>query len=233
MRNVRVSIVLAGLMACAAVAGMVARPSARPSGEAPKYVLEQIVPARFGGWQEMRHPTAQVVNPQTQQLLDKLYSQLLTRTYVNRDGYRIMVSLAYGDDQRGGLQAHMPEVCYPAQGFKVLTQARQDLVTPYGSIPAQRLSTSLSSRQEPVTYWFNFGDRALQGGSRFERRLIELRFGLTGQVPDGLLFRVSSIDGDTARAWRMHDEFVRDLLAALPAQDRTRLSGLSAVATVQ
>ena len=27
--------------------------------------------------------------------------------------------MAYGDDQRGGLQAHRPEVCYPAQGFKL------------------------------------------------------------------------------------------------------------------
>ena len=31
--------------------------------------------------------------------------------------------MAYGDDQRGGLQAHRPEVCYPAQGFKVTSQA--------------------------------------------------------------------------------------------------------------
>lgn len=48
----------------------------------------------------------QVVNPQTQELLDKLYSQILTRTYVNAKGYRIMLSLAYGSDQRGALQAH-------------------------------------------------------------------------------------------------------------------------------
>src|SRR5262245_7487446 len=108
MRSVRVSMILAGLMACAAVAGVAWRPSVKPS-TAPKYVLEQHVPARFGAWQEVKQVT-QLVNPQTQELLDKLYSQLLNRTYVNRDGYLIMLSLAYGDDQRGGLQAHMPEV---------------------------------------------------------------------------------------------------------------------------
>jgi EpsI family protein len=37
--------------------------------------------------------------------------------YVNASGYRIMLSLAYGSDQRGALQAHKPEVRYPAQGF--------------------------------------------------------------------------------------------------------------------
>jgi EpsI family protein len=227
MRTVRVSLVLAALMACAAVAGMVWRPAVRHAGAAsPQYVLEERLPRRFGTWEEVRLPSTQLVNPQTQQLLDKLYSQLLNRTYVNREGYVIMVSLAYGDDQRGGLQAHMPEVCYPAQGFRLLAQSRQDIVTPYGAIPAQRMSTSLAARHEPVTYWFNLGDQAVDGGSRFAKRLIEIRFGLTGQVPDGMLFRVSSIDTDPARAYRMHDQFVRDLLESVTAVDRARLAGL-------
>jgi len=49
--------------------------------------------------------------------LDKLYSQILNRVYVNATGYRIMLLLAYGSDQHGSLQADKPEVCYPAQGF--------------------------------------------------------------------------------------------------------------------
>ena len=84
--------------------------------------LEPTVPQSFGDWTELPDQPAQVVNPQTKELLDTLYSQILTRTYVNKDGYRIMLSMAYGDDQRGGLQAHRPEVCYPAQGFKVASR---------------------------------------------------------------------------------------------------------------
>jgi hypothetical protein len=49
---------------------------------------------------------------------------------------------------------------------------------------------------------------------------------LTGRIPDGLLFRVSSIDPDPARAWRKQDEFVGQLLAALPPAERWCLSGL-------
>ena len=59
--------------------------------------------------------------------------------------------------------------------------------------------------------------------TRFEHRLAEIRLGLTGQVPYGLLFRVSSIDGDADRAYREHDRFVGELLAAVSAADRMRL----------
>jgi hypothetical protein len=41
-----------------------------------------------------------------------------------------------------------------------------------------------------------------------------------------LLFRVSSIDDTPNRAYQMHDAFVSDLLKAVGARDRTRLSGL-------
>jgi EpsI family protein len=224
--SVRMSIVLAGLMALAAVGGIAARPSVKPPGTAPRYILEDTVPRQFGGWRLLPEAGSQVVNPQTKELLDKLYSQILSRTYVNAQGYRVMLSLAYGDEQRGDLQAHKPEVCYPAQGFKLLSNEPTELATPFGGIAARRLSTSLGPRKEPVTYWFTMGDRAVK--SKFEQRLVEIRLGLTGEVPDGLLFRVSSIDDSPQRAYGMQEAFVADLLKAVPARDRLRLSGLGA-----
>jgi EpsI family protein len=224
MSSVRISIVLAGFMALAAVSGIAARPTPKPPGSAPSYILEDTVPKQFGDWRLVPQAAAQVVNPQTQELLDKLYSQILTRTYVNPQGYRVMLALAYGDEQRGDLTAHKPEVCYPAQGFKLHSNDPAELATPFGGIAARRLSTSLGQRQEPVTYWFTMGDTAVK--SKFQQRMVEVRMGLTGQVPDGLLFRVSSIDESSERAYRMHDAFVADLLKAVSPRDRQRLSGL-------
>jgi EpsI family protein len=224
MSSVRISIVLAGFMALAAVSGIAARPTPKPPGSAPSYILEDTVPKQFGDWKLLPQVAAQVVNPQTQELLDKLYSQILTRTYVNPQGYRVMLALAYGDEQRGDLTAHKPEVCYPAQGFKLHSNDPAELATPFGGIAARRLSTSLGPRQEPVTYWFTMGDTAVK--SKFQQRMVEVRMGLTGQVPDGLLFRVSSIDESPERAYRMHDAFVADLLKAVSPRDRQRLSGL-------
>jgi EpsI family protein len=211
-------------MGLATVGGIAARPTPKPAGTAPRYILEDTVPRQFGDWHALPDLAVQVVNPQTKEMLDRLYSQILTRTYANAQGYRVMLSLAYGDEQRGDLQAHKPEVCYPAQGFKLHSNEPAEISTPYGGIAARHLSTSLGPRKEPVTYWFTMGDHAV--GSKFEQRLVEIRLGLTGEVPDGLLFRVSSIDESPERAFQMHQAFVNDLLKAVSARDRVRLSGL-------
>lgn len=224
MASLRKPIFLAALMVAVAIAGVVLRPSTDANPVAPRYQLEELVPKQFGDWRELPQQQVQVVNPQTKQLLDKLYSQILTRNYVNAQGYQVMVSVVYGGDQRGGMTAHKPEVCYPAQGFKLHSSVEHALQTSFGDIATRRLSTSLGARQEPITYWFTVGDKAVR--NKFEQRLVEIRLGLTGQVPDGLLFRVSSIDGDTERAYRMQEAFVKDLLATVPPLSRTRLSGL-------
>jgi EpsI family protein len=224
MKTMSVAVTLAALMCLASVGSIAARPEAKAADKGEIISLETMVPKAFGEWSELREQGAQVVNPETQQLLDKLYSQILTRTYVDKAGYRIMLSMAYGDDQRGGLQAHRPEVCYPAQGFKLGRVEESMLPTPFGSIDVRRLTTNLGERHEPVTYWLTVGSQIVQ--SAFDRRIAQIRLGLTGQIPDGLLFRVSSIDVDNARAFRMQQKFVADMMAAVPSQTRKQLSGL-------
>jgi EpsI family protein len=220
----RNALLLFVLMCLASVGAVLARPGTKAADVGPAVVLEKIVPAQFGDWREQPQGFAQVINPQTKELLDKLYSQILTRTYVNSAGDRVMLSLAYGSDQRGDLQAHKPEVCYPAQGFTLHANEAGNLATPFGAIPVRRLSTSMGPRKEPVTYWFTVGDRVVEG--TIYKRLVEMRYGLTGQIPDGLLFRVSSIDPDPARAYAVHEKFVNQMLESIPAGDRKRLSGL-------
>ena len=212
------------LMCCASLAGFAARPSAKAADKGKAISLETTVPKAFGDWTELREQSIQVVNPQTQELLDKLYSQILTRTYVNKQGYRIMLSMAYGDDQRGGLQAHRPEVCYPAQGFKLGKVEDGVLPTAYGNIGVRRLATHLGARNEPVTYWLTVGDQVIK--SALDKRIAQIRLGLTGQIPDGLLFRISSIDNDEPRAFQMQQSFAAEMMAAVPAPARKQLSGL-------
>jgi EpsI family protein len=218
---------VAGLMVAASVGAIVARPAAKQADERPAVSLETIVPGQFGEWRILTAGHVQVVNPQAQELLDRLYSEVLTRVYVHSNGYRIMVSLAYGSDQRGGLQAHRPEVCYPAQGFTVRANEAGRLATAFGEIPVRRLFTTMGPRQEPVTYWFTVGDTAV--GTSTHKRMVELVFGLTGRIPDGMLFRVSSIDADRSRAFELHEQFVNQLLSAVSPVDRRRLSGLAAL----
>ncbi len=223
--SLKVAVTAAALMCAASVAAFVAKSAVLRVAPAPTIQLDAAIPRQFGPWREEPTHTVQVVNPQLQAMLDRLYSQTLSRIYVDNRGYRVMLSLAYGDDQRGGLQAHKPEVCYPAQGFNLRANVPAQLNTPFGPVPVRRLDTQLGARLEPVTYWFAFGDQVVSG--RFEQRLAELRLGLAGRVPHGLVFRVSSIDADTQGAYREQDRFVNDLLMAMSVQDRGRVIGLA------
>ena len=228
MKANTVALTLAALMCTASIAGIAARPGQKAADKGKAMSLEAIVPKGFGDWTELPEQNAQVVNPQTKELLDKLYSQLLSRTYVNKQGYRIMLSMAYGDDQRGGLQAHRPEVCYPAQGFKLGKVEDGVLATSYGKIEVRRLNTTYGARVEPVTYWLTVGDEVIR--TRLDKRIAQIRLGLTGQIPDGLLFRISSIDSDEERAFATQQKFVADMMGAVPPAARKQLSGLTAPA---
>ncbi len=220
----RIAFLIAALMCAASVGAMVARPTAKLADERPPVSLETMIPKEFGDWREEPQRFVQVINPQTQELLDKIYTEILSRSYVNSSGYRVMLSLAYGSDQRGSLQAHKPEVCYPAQGFILEKNVTGQAVTPFGEIPVRRLATRLGTRMEPVTYWFTVGDQVVRGST--QKRLVDLRFGLTGRIPDGLLFRISSIDADAPKAYAIQDQFTIQLLQAVAPAERKRLSGL-------
>ncbi len=224
MSSFRNALLIAALMLAASVGAIVARPTAKLSVELPQISLESTIPRQFGEWREQPLSQLHVVNPQAQETVDKFYSQVLNRVYLNADGYRIMLSLAYGSDQRRSLQVHKPEVCYPAQGFVVRKNEVQLLTVASGTIPVRRIFAVMGARQEPVTYWFTVGDTTVAGST--QKRLVDLRYGLTGRIPDGVLFRVSSIDGDETRAYRMQDRFVDQLLQTLSAAERKRLSGL-------
>jgi EpsI family protein len=138
-----------------------------------------------------------------------------------------MVSIAYGDDQADdSVQMHYPEVCYPAQGFKLKSNKREILHLADGEIKVRRLETEFGeNRHEPVTYWTIIGDR--QSLSGWDKKISEIQHGFKGEVVDGLLFRISSIDHDTGGAFNEQDKFVRDLVQAMSPAARRQLVGLS------
>jgi EpsI family protein len=119
---------------------------------------------------------------------------------------------------------HHPEVCYPAQGFKLLSQRYDKIQSSAGDIRVKRLATSLGNyRLEPVTYWITIGQTIALTGT--EKKLAELKHGLRGEIVDGLLFRVSTIDKDTARAYKIQDEFISTMVKSLPKAIQEKLLG--------
>lgn len=215
---------LLALMLLSAGLGAALRPTHKIADQESPVNLESIIPKQFGDWNVDEKVAYRQVNPQEKAAIDKIYTQVLTRTYVNRQGYRIMLSIPYGADQSDGLAAHDPEGCYPSQGFQILATGKEILKTIAGPIPIRRMEAESGSRHEPVTYWFTVGNQAVNNG--WARKKAQLRYNLRGEIPDGMLVRASSIDRDTQNAYRHQDQFLGDLVKALPPDARTRVSGL-------
>lgn len=218
------NILLLVLMLAAAGMSIAMRPTQKIADQDEAVNLETMIPHSFGNWREEKQSSAIVIDPQQQETIEKIYSQTLSRTYVNNGGQRVMLSIAYGKEQSDELKVHRPEICYPAQGFLVVNSQLGMLKTEFGSIPIRTLMTSLNNRSEPVTYWITVGRKAVRSG--LDAKLTQLSYGLSGEIPDGLLFRVSSLTQDPQAGYEIQANFVRTLIAVLPQDARSKLMGL-------
>jgi EpsI family protein len=97
------------------------------------------------------------------------------------------------------------------------------LIQSQNDIPVKRLVAKQGTRVEPITYWITVGDQVAVDG--FKWKLAQIKYGLTGKIPDGLIFRISSIDSNPKNAYIVQDDFVNRLLAALSTDTRDRLVG--------
>jgi EpsI family protein len=212
-------------MLAAAGLSIAMKPTVKTADKGPKVNLEAMIPAEFDDWKI--DPTVIQVkpSPEVQQNLNAIYDQILARTYVNRQGERMMLSIAYGGAQTDQLKAHRQEVCYSAQGFQIKQLMSQAVKIGQSTIPITRMHAVHGSRSEPVTYWFTMGDRVVL--SSFERLVVQLKYGLTGEIPDGMLVRVSNVSTEPAHAYDAHIAFVRDLISHMREQDARRLDGFS------
>lgn len=213
------------LIAMVMVSGLaiMAKPRARVADSRPGVELELVIPKRIGDWVLDESVVPIQPSPDVQAKLNKIYSQTLARTYVNPSAERVMLSIAYGGDQSDTLQVHRPEVCYVSQGFQVPESSSDRIMLPFGTLPVRRVRAELGPRLEHITYWITVGDSAADPGIR--QKFVQLSYGLTGKVPDGMLVRVSSIGTDALHAYRIQDGFIHVLLASLDEPVRLRLAG--------
>ncbi len=216
-------LIVALLMFAGAGLALAMKPTQKIADTREKPVLETMVPQQIGEWKVDPTIIPIALSPDVQALLDKLYNQVLGRTYVNPAGRRIMLSIAYGGDQSDSMRVHQPEVCYTAQGFEVSDDVAGTLLTQYGELPVRRLMALQGNRNEPITYWIVVGDQATLPG--LKQKFAQLRYGLTGKVPDGFLVRISSIDRDRQAAYQLQEEFIKSMLDAMSEKDRARISG--------
>ena len=211
------------LAACAVASAAMWRPTEKLADMRPKIELEQLFPKVFGDWHVDTRQPVQLVSPDQQAAINKLYNQVLSRTYVNGQGQRVMLSIAYGGDQTDATRAHRPEVCYPAQGFQILRAENSAVQLPDRQLPLRQLVARQGGRNEPISYWITVGEQTTLTG--MQQKLAQLSYSTRGIVPDGMLVRVSSIDASDASAWALQRQFILAMAQALAPAQRALVVG--------
>jgi EpsI family protein len=218
------AVVLLVAMSVAAFAAEALRPQQRLADLKPKINLDVQIPRSFGEWKEDATMVPILPSPEMQAALDALYSSALARTYVNAAGQRVMLSIAYGSDQGSETTAvHRPEFCYSAEGFEVDDLGKDKVGITGRSLAVRRLMGVRGQRRESITYWVTLDDTATLPG--VGRKLAQIRYGFRGEIPDGMLFRVSSMGMSETESFALQDRFLNDLAGTMDPSIRKRYFG--------
>jgi EpsI family protein len=211
-----------GGMAAASLLGLVAT-STRSMDGSQQIDLAAAIPTAFGSWK--LDPLATAFVRPTDELANRIYQQLLERTYIDHVGRRVMLSIAYGRQQSSGLEVHLPEICYRFGGFTVSGRHVADVQFPGQRARVTRLVAELPLRPEVITYWIVLGGERIPDGNTY--RLRRLANAVRRESADGVLVRVSSLDIDPDRAFALQLEFINEMLAAMRPADRAHVTGTS------
>jgi EpsI family protein len=218
MSRVRTGLLLLALMLFG-LAGWALRPEITPTPPGP--TLAEQMPQRIGPWEQQPNALDQIAATATNLSMEQPYDEIVTRTYRNPGGEIMMLTLAFGRNQRQEIKIHRPELCYPSQGFKVkqLQNASFEGVRSQASgetISGKRMVAAGNSFDEIVSYWIRIGGTYSE--SAWQTRWTIFREGMNGRMTDGILVRVSQRVNpgvDPEHSYRVQQEFLQQLVASL------------------
>lgn len=226
-RQVLNAAIFAAMMAFTLLVADLLKPTQMLAQQRERMTLASVVPQQFGNWHARRNGEVVLVSSDVGKVLADTYTETLSRTYSN-DGAgdtsdTVMLSMAYGSQQKQGLRIHRQEVCYEAQGFKVDRVESIRMWIQGRKVIATRFEASNGPRTETVVYWFTMGDDVVHG--YLDRQLTQLRYALSGYVPDGYLFRASVIGPDVKQNTRVLERFVADFFSDTSKELNARIIG--------
>jgi EpsI family protein len=212
--------VIGGILACASGLAYARQPEViAPILQAKAF--EALVPEMFGDWNVIsRHG---LVLPPPDTLRDRLYDNLVTRVYQKPDTQPVMLLLAYNNEQNGVVQVHRPEVCYPVGGFELSETQKIEMSVGGKAIPANIFTAESSSRTEQVIYFTRLGNAFPR--SWIEQRISVMKANLAGEIPDGMMMRVSVLEVGQQQAKPLLTDFTREFINASPRQLQKLLVG--------
>ena len=212
--------VIGGILACASGLAYARQPQVTAPVLKAK-AFEDLVPETFGDWIEISRNG--VVLPPPDTLRDRLYDNLVTRVYQKPDTPPVMMLLAYNNEQNGVVQVHRPEVCYPVGGFQLSETEKIELPVGSHTIPANIFTAESASRIEQVVYFTRMGSSFPR--TWIDQRVSVMNANLAGEIPDGMMMRVSVLEIGQQKAKPLLTDFTREFINASPRQLQKLLVG--------
>jgi EpsI family protein len=221
-RSINLALACVAMLA-AAVAAYAMKPHRLMARTHDVFDIDAHVPRAFGDWLPLAG--FEPVRPPPDGLEVEVYNQEVSRAYVDRQGHVVMLMIAYGESQSDRLQLHHPELCYTAQGFRVTRPVTStfDWSPSAPPIKLTRLLATREDRLEPISYWMRIGYDVTN--SNWARNALKLEYGLRGWIPDGALFRVSTLGVPAETSFKIQDKFIKDLLNAVTGDTRSFMVG--------
>jgi len=214
------------LIGATLVGGAVLAFSRRPSKVAvamPDKDFRSLIPRQVGNWQSRK--SDELVVPQEDELTARLYENLETFVYEGANIPTMMLLLAYNSVQQNDVQAHRPEVCYPAGGYPIIFSEELAIKYKRKLISGRYLIAERgSSSFEHIIYWIRIGDAFPASWAR--QRLDMALINASGIIPDGSLFRASTINQSNVKNINLVQDFINqfaDLSSAKLAQIFARI----------
>lgn len=212
-----------GAMIVAAGAAWASRPERLESG-VTRAKLAPLIPQTIGPW-KFASRAGVIVATDAEGGPAEGYDQLITRVYDAPGLPSVMLLLAYGGTQGGGLQLHRPETCYPGQGF-ALSEHRDTFYEFEKGRPihARRFTATRDDRTERLVYWTRVGHRfPLSTAEEYAAILASV---VANEAPDGILVRLSILSSDIGASDRAIDSFAKALVSASPPAARKMLADI-------
>jgi len=176
-----------GLAASGAISFFAApKATARPISQSN---FRSAIPKNVGRW--VSRSTQEIVLP-PQDDSNKLYENQETRIYEGQGLPSVMFLVAFSSIQQNDVHVHRPEVCYPAGGFPIISNARTRISYLGKEFQARELVADRGGLKERIIYWTRVGTSFPTTWR--EQRITMALANLEGSVPDGVLFRVSALE---------------------------------------
>ncbi|QLI82548.1 EpsI family protein [Chitinibacter fontanus] len=221
--KIKLQMILTLLMVLSAVSAWCLIPT-QYMHETRKTKLGDLVPEHFGDWRAEKNGSSVEVPAELLATVNKIYSETVSKTYRNSHGEVVMLSIAYSKEQSDSANVHRPEVCYPAQGFTVVKRQAEQFKVDGHNIPVTQLVTELGERKEPLSYWVSVGNDIVE--NKFAQKLKQIEYGFKDMIPDGMIFRISTIDVNNENSFRIQKEFAYDFYKSLSPEAKNIFFGV-------